>query len=328
MATTTSNSVVAFFSTEGQAAKAISALKDAGFQPHQIGAATNAGTQDVTVSSTYADTSTSPTAGTSAAHSTTGAKAEGMWDRVKNFFEGNEGTEGGVEQYADERSRDNTSHEITRGGYAGSSAYEPADVSHSLTGMQVPEEHSRYFEHRLSTGNGVLVTVSAADRAAEARSILEQNGGDLGANAESYDYSAAPAAAQTTGEGQQRIQLLGEVLRVHKDRISRGEVRIRKETITEQQTIQVPVTREELVIERVPVSGQTAVHGSIGENSDIRIPLSEERASADKQTFVREEVSVGKRAVESVEEVGGSVQHEELQVENDTTRTGETTRTR
>ncbi len=311
MATTpTSSSVVAFFSTQAHATKAISALKNAGFNDNQIGAATvdgSDGTTDTTGSSTYANDSYGTTAGT--AHSTTGAKAEGMWDKVKDFFEGNEGKQGGVEQYANERARDNASHEVTTDGY-----YEPGDVSHSLGGMSVPNEHSRYFEHRMGTSNeGVLVTVTATGRENEAATILEQNGGDLGSGAANYDYNAEPRAA----EGQQRIQLLGEVLRVHKDRVSRGEVRIHKEIITEQQTVQVPVTREELVIERIPVTGTSAVHGSIGQDSDIRIPLSEEVASLDKETVVREEVSVGKRAIDDVQQVGGSIRHEELEVDEE-----------
>jgi stress response protein YsnF len=54
----------------------------------------------------------------------------------------------------------------------------------------------------------------------------------------------------------QNIQLYGEVLRVQKDRVSRGEVRLRKEVTTTTQTVEVPVIREELVLERAPVSGQ------------------------------------------------------------------------
>lgn len=115
------------------------------------------------------------------------------------------------------------------------------------------------------------------------------------------------------------IQLLGEVLRVHKDRINRGEVRIRKEVVTETQTIQVPVSREELVIERRPGNENTPAMGQIGE-SEIRIPLSEEMANIDKSTVVREEVSVGKRPVEEVRDLTGQVRREELVVEDPTDR--------
>ncbi len=328
MATTTTSSVVALFSTEHQAAEAIQALQTAGFQAHQIGAARSAGyASTATQTGVSSETTSTGMTGTTGM----GARTEGMWDKVKNFFDGNEaqGSVGGVEQYADERgtarATDYDSHEITGGGYP----YDQGDVSGLLTNLSVPSDRSQYFEHRLSTQPGsVLVTLSAGERQAEAERILTQHGGDLGGASASYDYSASRMAAQaqtpatTTATGQQRIQLLGEVLRVHKDRISRGEVRIRKEVITEQQTIQVPVTREELVIERIAASGQTGVQGQIGENSEIRIPLTEETASIDKQTVVREEIAVGKRAVESVQEVGGAVRHEELEIEDGTVKSG------
>jgi uncharacterized protein (TIGR02271 family) len=186
----------------------------------------------------------------------------------------------------------------------------------------VPEERSRYFGHRIGRGDqGAVVTVRAAGREEEAQRILVENGGDLGDDYAGYDYSDAGE----TVSGEKRIQLLGEVLRVHKDRISRGEVRIRKEVITETQMVEVPVTREELVIERtIPADIHTAA-GQVGEGSEIRIPLSEEVASADKDTIVREEVTVGKRAVQSVANVGETISREELVVE-DSTRNPERTR--
>jgi uncharacterized protein (TIGR02271 family) len=82
------------------------------------------------------------------------------------------------------------------------------------------------------------------------------------------------------------------VLRVHKDRVSRGEVRLRKEVITTTQTVEVPVTREELVLDRVPVPGQVPATGAAFDSKEIRIPLSEEHATVSKQAVVREEVSL------------------------------------
>jgi uncharacterized protein (TIGR02271 family) len=99
--------------------------------------------------------------------------------------------------------------------------------------------------------------------------------------------------------------------------VNRGEVRVRKEVVTENQSVQVPVTREELVIERRPGNEAAAPAGSIGEQ-EIRVPLSEERATVDKATVVREEVSVAKKPVEEVQDVGGEVRHEELRVDDPT----------
>jgi uncharacterized protein (TIGR02271 family) len=115
-----------------------------------------------------------------------------------------------------------------------------------------------------------------------------------------------------------RVQLFGEVLRVHKERISRGEVRVRKDVVTENQTIEVPVTREELVLERVAVSPNTpASSANIGRSQEIRVPLSEDSVRVEKQPVVREEVIVGKREVSDVARVGDELRHEELRVDSD-----------
>jgi len=113
--------------------------------------------------------------------------------------------------------------------------------------------------------------------------------------------------------------LLGEVLRVHKDRVHRGDVRIRKEVVTENQSVQVPVEREELVVEHRPVSGEQPATGKLGKQ-EIRVPLTEERPTVQKSTVVRDEVSVSKKPVEQVREVGGEVRHEELVIDDETKR--------
>jgi uncharacterized protein (TIGR02271 family) len=98
--------------------------------------------------------------------------------------------------------------------------------------------------------------------------------------------------------------------------VNRGEVRLRKEVRTENQNIDVPVTREELVIERTPVSGQQRASGEIGSDSEIRVPLSEEQVRVEKQPVVREEVRVGKKQVVRNEQVSDQVRHEELDVDD------------
>jgi uncharacterized protein (TIGR02271 family) len=108
------------------------------------------------------------------------------------------------------------------------------------------------------------------------------------------------------------------VLRTFRERVQRGEVRLRKEVVTEKKTVEVPVTREELVVERVPVSGQEAAEtGEIGSDQEIRVPLSEEHARVDKQRVISDEVRVGKRAVQKTERVSEDVRHEKLRVDKD-----------
>jgi uncharacterized protein (TIGR02271 family) len=332
MNSTGTGTVAAYFSSETQAEDAVQDLKTAGFSNNQIGLAL-ASSRGASDSSTVSTASTSTTARTQPAGGVSShahAKAEGAWERFKEFFTG-----GDVEPYADERDRGSSmAGEITGPGAGASTQtsysdqyssgqYGQEDVTGSLTGLSIPENRARYFSGKLRSGsNGAIVTVNAGPRREEAEQILTSRSGDLGTNATSQDYAADYAGSQTGSANlseQQRIELLGEVLRVHKERISRGEVRIRKEVVTEQQTVQVPVTREELVVERVPVGQNTPTQDQIGADSEIRVPLTEERATLDKQTVVREQVNVGKRNVEGVENLQDSVRREELDVADSTT---------
>jgi uncharacterized protein (TIGR02271 family) len=83
------------------------------------------------------------------------------------------------------------------------------------------------------------------------------------------------------------IQLREERLKVHKTSVETGNVHVRKEVRTEHQTIDVPVEREEVVIERRPASGR-ATGGEI-RNEEIRIPITEEKVNVSKDTVVKEE---------------------------------------
>ena len=109
------------------------------------------------------------------------------------------------------------------------------------------------------------------------------------------------------------IQLKEEQLRASKQPVKTGEVEVRKEVHTEHKTINVPVEREEVVIERRPVSGTAAAADIKAE--EIRIPVKEEKVNVHKETVVKEEVSVGKRKVQDTETVGGDVRREELKVD-------------
>ncbi len=331
--------VVGYFEDNADARSAVEALHSAGFSSAHLGVA-HRGEYGATTP-------------TEASHET-----GGTWDKIKSFFSGDsESSSSGltsgsapmkgspVEPYADERiDGEFADREITPsthqsnayGSYEQHTEYEdtaPSDIHHSLNEMSVPEDRSKYFGHRFNSGErSAIVTVQAGERAVEAESILKEYGADLGDNAAEYDYDSGYDAT-ATGAGaagierepradrteSNRIQLLGEVLRVHKQRVERGEVRIRKEVVTENQTVQVPVSREELVIERF-AGGDRSATGTVGESKEIRIPLSEERAVIDKSTVVREEVAIGKKAVENTENVSDEVRHEELVVEDETTR--------
>lgn len=182
----------------------------------------------------------------------------------------------------------------------------------ALAGMGVPEEDARYFEQGVKAG-GILVTVKAGSRDGEARQILRREGAEL----ESAGRTAGTAAtsARSTGEGEQRVQLREEELRARKEQVQAGEVRLRKEVHEEQRTIEVPVTREEVVIERHPASGRPAASGDIGRDEEIRIPVMEEQVRVEKTPVVKEEITLNKRQVQDTQKVSDTVRREEAKVE-------------
>lgn len=194
----------------------------------------------------------------------------------------------------------------------------------ALVGMGIPEEDARHFDQGFRAG-GTLVTVNAGTRADEARECLYESGADLGSVgrgiAGSKMSTSAAAAERMPGpaEGAQRVELREEELRAEKKRVQAGEVKLRKEVVTEEHSIEVPVTREEVVIERRPAAGGRGADGTITEGEEIRIPVMEEQVRVEKTPVVREEVTLKKREVQGMEEVSGTVRREEARIE----RTGD-----
>jgi uncharacterized protein (TIGR02271 family) len=194
--------------------------------------------------------------------------------------------------------------------FTGEDYHEDTSFQDASAPMGWTDDRYRYYDRGISSG-GAVVTVTG-DRLNEARDILQRNGGDL----RESGFETSGSAGTTGIQGEHRIQLRGEMLRTYKERVQRGEVRIRKDVVTENQTVQVPVTREELVVERTAGSGQP-VSGDIGRDQEIHVPLSEERVRVEKQPVVNEEVRVGKRQVQTSQQVSDKVRHEELRVDKE-----------
>ena len=201
----------------------------------------------------------------------------------------------------------------------------------ALIGMGIPEEEARHYESELKAGRTV-VTVRANGRGAEAWDILNRFGAiDSGSRpapvATSHQSTAACATPRSTAThattdlsdaaAGRKIQLKEEELHASTRPVETGEVRVRKEVHTEQKTLHVPVTKEEVVIERHPASQSGAAAGEIREGETIRIPIREDEIHVEKQAVVKEEVTVGKRKVPKTETVSRTVRKEELRVETE-----------
>ncbi|MBX9622944.1 MAG: YsnF/AvaK domain-containing protein [Gemmataceae bacterium] len=186
----------------------------------------------------------------------------------------------------------------------------------ALVGWGISEDDAKYYEGEVKAGR-FLVTVDAGDRKDEAWAVLNKHGGynREGAAAAKTGRRAAKAAdtTATTDEAGRTLQLKEEQLRTSKRRVKAGEVEVRKEVVTEQKSVTVPVEREEIVIERKPARGRAAAGDLKAET--IRVPVSEEKVDVEKETVVTGEVAVGKRKVAGTRTVADTVRKEKLRVE-------------
>jgi uncharacterized protein (TIGR02271 family) len=192
-----------------------------------------------------------------------------------------------------------------------------AGVAGALIGAGIPEDEAKYYESEFQAGR-VLVTVRADGRIDEAQSILRQNGGyDLRSGGSSAAIGATAAMRNETGaglEGRRTLEAREEELRVRRQPVQTGEAEVRKEVHTERRSVEVPVKKEELVIERHSV-GRHAASGPVGEDERVRVPLSEEQVEVEKQPVVTERVTVGKRATEEDERVDATINKEHIKVD-------------
>lgn len=108
-----------------------------------------------------------------------------------------------------------------------------------------------------------------------------------------------------------------ERLNVGKEQVETGRVHIRKHVVNEQQSVQVPVTREELRVERTPIADGEVVSGQRLGEGETEVVLHEERPVVSKETVGVEKVHVGKETVTENQTVTENVAKERIEVDGD-----------
>jgi uncharacterized protein (TIGR02271 family) len=192
-----------------------------------------------------------------------------------------------------------------------------------LAQIDLAPQDAQMLNRDLDRG-AAIVMVKAGSRGEEARALLKQRGACIVHGRHDREWSrpteAKPTIVNSTPftapqeAAPDHIRLFGEVLRVRKEKVGSGEVHVRKEAVTHTETLEVPVTREQLVVEHADENG--------GEDAEhaIRVPLSEERVHIDKDTVLREEYKVGKRDVTQNETVADTLRRERLLIDEAGTR--------
>jgi uncharacterized protein (TIGR02271 family) len=111
-----------------------------------------------------------------------------------------------------------------------------------------------------------------------------------------------------------------EELRVGTQTRERGRARLRKYVTTEQQTVTVPVSREEVRVEREPISDANiddATSGPAISEEEHEVTLREETPVVEKRAVPRERVRLDTETVTDERQVSEEVRKEQIQVDSD-----------
>ncbi|WP_404335038.1 DUF2382 domain-containing protein [Planococcus rifietoensis] len=157
---------------------------------------------------------------------------------------------------------------------------------------------------------------------------------EYGMNYQNFDAAAASLSANRQAENtsqktetpdlsdEQQMKLHEERLAVDKKWVESGSVDIHKNTVEEQQTIDVPYEREEVEVERRPVNQELSEYEASGHSADTyekdglwHIPVIEERLEVRKVKYVSEEIIVHKRKVQETKHISETVQRETVDID-------------
>ncbi|WP_353649850.1 PRC and DUF2382 domain-containing protein [Nakamurella sp. A5-74] len=133
---------------------------------------------------------------------------------------------------------------------------------------------------------------------------------------EGYDTSGP-----TTDEAMTRSE---EQLAVGTEQVEAGRARLRKYVVTEQQTTTVPVSHEEVRIEREPITDANvgnAVDGPTISEEEHEVVLHAERPVVTTEAVPVERVRLGTETVTEQEQVSGEVRKEQIEVDDPSTVT-------
>jgi uncharacterized protein (TIGR02271 family) len=113
------------------------------------------------------------------------------------------------------------------------------------------------------------------------------------------------------------VPLIEENLNISKREVTYKEATLIKEPVTEMKTVEVPVTHEELIVERRPpteaTTSQDELKSPVTTKEEIKIPLKKEEIEVRKEPYVKEEIVIKKRRVAETKTITEEVKSEKLQ---------------
>ena len=184
----------------------------------------------------------------------------------------------------------------------------------AMVGLGIPEDEADYYQTELERGRTIVTVKCGEAHYSKANAILD------GAN--SYDFDRRESDYANNANAAQRMDASGklvakkEILDVDKTEKTAGQAAVHKEVTTEMKQVEVPVKKEELVIERTDLDNRETGAINEGDSESMRVTLKEEEVDVNKRTVAKEAVSVGKRTVTDNKTVAAEVKEEKIVVDH------------
>ncbi|MGV2940903.1 YsnF/AvaK domain-containing protein [Mesobacillus sp. LC4] len=198
-------------------------------------------------------------------------------------------------------------------------------ITDRLVGVGLTDDAAREYEEDVRNGRIILLaeTTGSGLDVEDTGYVTDTSvtGTGVQGNYETDNYDRNNLESNSYSNDEQRLELREEQLDVSKERVQAGEVEVHKEVVEEQQKVNIPVTREEVYVERRDVNETASgTDAAMDDDETIRVPIMEEKVEVTKKPVVSEELVIGKREVTDTEQVVESVKHEEAHMEADDDR--------
>ena len=170
-----------------------------------------------------------------------------------------------------------------------------------------------------TTGGGYVADMGSTSTAVP-DDVLRSDAGTMqtGYDTTTTNYDTTRVADTDT----LRVPIHEEELSATKTQREIGQVRVDKDVISEEKTLEVPVTEERVRVERHVVDRPVGADDTAFQEGTIEVPVRGEDVQLQKSVRVAEEVEIGKEAVQRTQQVSGTVRREEVRVTDDTAVTG------
>jgi uncharacterized protein (TIGR02271 family) len=207
---------------------------------------------------------------------------------------------------------------VTSGLFAAKAAFVPlAQAQDTGDSVQVPYDKQQVIDAPAMEADGSLSQDEEAELYRHYGLDYSEHRSDSGLPADTDDTVGRDTSGPTTDDAMTRSE---EELQVGTQTREAGRARLRKYVTTEQQTVTVPVQREEVRIEREPITDanlDAATSGPAISEEEHEVTLREEEVVVETRAVPKERVRMDTETVTEERQVTEDVRKEQIEVDGD-----------